>query len=55
MVPAWRETDPDSALSDLRTLASQLQSDHPGCRPKMAGLRLAIDQWQIHRHQRLLV
>ena len=26
----WRESDPGRALSDLRTLASQLQSDHPG-------------------------
>src|SRR5207253_1190210 len=38
---AWRQSDPDRALSDLRTLASQLQSDHPGA---AASLREGLEE-----------
>src|SRR5487761_1259635 len=38
---AWRETDADRALSDLRTLASQLQTDHPGA---AASLREGLEE-----------
>lgn len=38
---AWRESDPDRALSDLRTLATQLQPDHPGA---AASLREGLEE-----------
>src|SRR5712691_6532989 len=38
---AWRETDADRALSDLRTLATQLQADHPGA---AASLREGLEE-----------
>src|SRR5579859_2066031 len=38
---AWREADPERALADLRALATQLQSDHPGA---AASLREGLEE-----------